>query len=123
VLKKVPILNIFEVPITPQGRSQLMFVFVLDSSKKRLNPTAPARARTLLLSRKAAAFKIYPFKIIWKEEVAPSSNQELRIKIDRGARTTGIAILRNETVLWAAEVTHRICQIRDDRLWRSVVSI
>lgn len=90
-----------------------MFVFVLDSSKKPLNPTHPSRARKLLQSGKAAVFKRYPFTIILKEEVVESSHQDLRIKIDPGARKTGIAILRNKTVLWAAELTHRGFQIRD----------
>ncbi|MEW6499805.1 MAG: RNA-guided endonuclease IscB, partial [Cyanobacteriota bacterium] len=42
-----------------------------------------------------------------------ANNQELRIKIDPGAKTTGLAVLRNEVVLWAAELTHRGFQIRD----------
>lgn len=90
-----------------------MFVFVLDSSKKQLNPTHPARARKLLKQGKAAVFKKYPFTIILKEEVERANNQELRIKIDPGAKTTGLAVLRNEVVLWAAELTHRGFQIRD----------
>ncbi len=90
-----------------------MFVFVLDSSKEPLNPAHPARARKLLKTGKAAVFKRYPFTIILKQEVVEQNNQELRIKIDPGARTTGIAILRNEVVLWAAELTHRGFQIRD----------
>ncbi len=90
-----------------------MFVFVLNSNKEPLNPTHPARARKLLKTGKAAVFKRYPFTIILKEEVEEPENQPLRIKIDPGAKTTGIAILRNEVVLWAAELTHRGFQIRD----------
>ena len=90
-----------------------MFVFVLDSSKRQLNPSHPARARKLLKTGKAAVFKRYPFTIILKEEVVEPKNQELRIKIDPGAQTTGIAILRNEVILWGAELTHRGFLIRD----------
>lgn len=90
-----------------------MFVFVLNSNKEPLNPTHPARARKLLKTGKAAVFKRYPCTIILKEEVKKPDNQPLRIKIDPGAKTTGIAILRNEVVLWAAELTHRGFQIRD----------
>jgi 5-methylcytosine-specific restriction endonuclease McrA len=90
-----------------------MFVFVLDSSKNPLNPAYPARARKLLKTGKAAVFKRYPFTIILKESVVEPNNQELRIKIDPGARTTGVAILRNDTVFWAAELTHRSFQVRD----------
>jgi KaiC/GvpD/RAD55 family RecA-like ATPase len=53
-----------------------MFVFVLDSRKKHLNPTHPARARKLLKMGKAAVFKRYPFTIILKEEVVELNNQE-----------------------------------------------
>lgn len=90
-----------------------MFVFVLDKSKKPLNPTHPARARKLLKTGKAVVFKRYPFTIILKEEIVEPNNLHLRIKIDPGAKTTGIAILRDEVVLWAAELTHRGFQIRD----------
>lgn len=90
-----------------------MFVFVLDSSKEALNPTHPARARKLLQSGKASVFKRYPFTIMLKSEVVEPRNQELRVKIDPGARTTGVTILRNETVVWAAELNHRGFQIRE----------
>jgi len=90
-----------------------MFVFVLNNNKAPLNPTHPARARKLLKTGQAMVFKRYPFTIILKEEVKAVSNQPLRIKTDPGAKTTGIAILRNEIVLWAAELTHRGFQIRD----------
>lgn len=90
-----------------------MFVFVLDTNKNPLNPTHPARARKLLNTGKAAVFKRYPFTIILKEEVVEPTNQGLRIKVDPGAKTTGITILRNEVVFWAAELTHRGFQIRD----------
>jgi len=55
-----------------------MFVCVLDSSKKPINPTHPARARKLLNTGKAAVFKRYPFTIILKEEVNQTNNQELK---------------------------------------------
>jgi hypothetical protein len=90
-----------------------MFVFVLDSSKKPLNPTHPARARKMLKTGKAAVFKSYPFTIILKKEIVKPNNQDLRIKIDPGAKTTGLAILREKVVLWAAELSHRGFQIRD----------
>ncbi|MFP5274601.1 RNA-guided endonuclease IscB [Coleofasciculus sp.] len=90
-----------------------MFVFVLNDDKKPLNPTHPARARKLLKAGKAAVFKRYPFTIVLKDEVKERNNQPLRIKIDPGAKTTGIAILRNDVVLWAAELTHRGFQIRE----------
>jgi hypothetical protein len=45
------------------------FVFVLDTTKKPLNPVHPGQARRLLKQGKAAVFRRYPFTIILKEEV------------------------------------------------------
>ena len=93
-MKKVPILNIVEVHITLQEILKLMFLFVLDNSKKTLNPTHSARERKLLRLGKAAVFKRHPFTIIWQEEVSPSSNQELKIKNAPRARTTSKDLLK-----------------------------
>lgn len=91
-----------------------MFVFVLDKDKKPLNPTHPARARKLLRTDRASVFRRYPFTIIVHDrEVEDSIVSECRLKIDPGAKTTGLAILQNNTVVWAAELTHRGFAIRD----------
>src|SRR5689334_19798504 len=88
-------------------------VFVLDTNKQPLAPTHPARARLLLKQGKAAVFKRYPFTLILKravEVVAPA----LRLKIDPGAKTTGLAIVDDATgtVVFAAELSHRGEQIK-----------
>jgi 5-methylcytosine-specific restriction endonuclease McrA len=94
--------------------SFLMFVFVLDKNKNPLNPTHPARARRLLRTGRASVFKRYPFTIILHDkEVENSTVAECRLKIDPGAKTTGLAILRGDVVIWAAELTHRGFAIRD----------
>jgi 5-methylcytosine-specific restriction endonuclease McrA len=91
-----------------------MFVFVLDKNRKPLDPTHPARARRLLCSGRASVFKRYPFTIILRDrEVETSTVAECRLKIDPGAKTTGLAILQGNIVLWAAELTHRGFAIRD----------
>lgn len=91
-----------------------MFVFVLDKNKKPLNPTHPARARRLLRTGRASVFKRYPFTIILHDREAESSAVfECRLKIDPGAKTTGLAILQDDIVFWAAELTHRGFAIRD----------
>jgi 5-methylcytosine-specific restriction endonuclease McrA len=91
-----------------------MFVFVLDKNKKPLNPTHPARARRLLKSGKASVFRRYPFTIVLhNREVEASRTHEYRLKIDPGAKTTGLAIIQNNVVVWAAELTHRGFAIRD----------
>lgn len=91
-----------------------MLVFVLDKNKKPLNPTHPARARRLLKSGKASVFRRYPFTIVLhNREVEGSRTYEYRLKIDPGAKATGLAIVQNHVVVWAAELTHRGFAIRD----------
>ncbi len=83
-------------------------VFVLDTTKRPLNPIHPGYARKLLSSGQAAVFRHYPFTVILKREVT-SAVQPLRLKIDPGAKTTGLAIVNDATgeVVWAAELAHR----------------
>jgi 5-methylcytosine-specific restriction endonuclease McrA len=95
-------------------------VFVLDQNKTPLNPVHPGWARKLLSSGKAATFKRYPFTIILKTVVETPEVQPLRIKVDPGSKTTGIAIVddRSGKVMVAAELTHRgsaITSALDDR--------
>ena len=89
-----------------------MFVFVLAKDKKPLSPCHPARARKLLSGGKAAVFRRYPFTIILKEEKEDVKTQPSRLKIDPGSRTTGLAILQGDKVIWAAELAHRGLSIK-----------
>ena len=84
-------------------------VFVLDTNHKPLNPVHPGSARRLLTQGKAAVFKRYPFTIILKNAVDAPTLEPLRVKLDPGSKTTGIAIANNATgdVVFAAELTHR----------------
>ncbi len=84
-------------------------VFVVDQNKQPLNPVHPGQARLLLSSGKAAVYKRYPFTIILKTAIEHPSVQPLRIKIDPGSKTTGLAIVNdaNGEVVFAAELTHR----------------
>jgi hypothetical protein len=68
----------------------------------------------LLKQRKAAVFKRYPFTIILLSAEASSQVQPFRIKLDPGSRTTGIAIVDDQSgqVLFAAELAHRGQQIK-----------
>lgn len=90
-------------------------VFVLDTNKQPLDPVHPGRARMLLSQGKAAVFRRYPFTIILKQSVPNPEVQPLRLKIDPGAKTTGMAIINDVTgeIVWAAELQHRGFQIRD----------
>ncbi|NEP43315.1 MAG: hypothetical protein F6K35_30470 [Okeania sp. SIO2H7] len=87
-------------------------VFVLDTNRKPCNPVHPAVARKLLKLGIAAVFRRYPFTIILKEESTEEPKQ-LRIKIDPGARTTGLAIVSETNIVWCAELEHRGFQIRE----------
>lgn len=95
-------------------------VFVLDTNKQPLNPIHPGRARMLLSQGKAAIFRRYPFTLILKEEVLKPKIKPLRVKIDPGAKTTGLALVNDTTgeVVWVAELQHRGFQIRDAILLR-----
>lgn len=96
-------------------------VFVLDAEKRPLTPCRPARARLLLTQGKAAVLRRFPFTIILlKREHPPAQIPSLRLKIDPGSKTTGLAIVNDETgeAVWAAELTHRGAQVKanlDDR--------
>jgi 5-methylcytosine-specific restriction endonuclease McrA len=82
------------------------FVLVLDLNKKPLTPCKPSMARKLLTSGKAAVFRRYPFTIILKKEITAIPRPTI-LKIDPGSKTTGIALLQGEKVIWGAELTHR----------------
>ncbi|MDB9514214.1 RNA-guided endonuclease IscB [Kamptonema animale CS-326] len=82
------------------------FVFVLDTQKRPINPIQPGLARKLLTSGKAVVFRRYPFTIILNENVI-ATPEPITLKIDPGSKTTGIALLQGEKVIWGAELTHR----------------
>ncbi|MBD2770879.1 RRXRR domain-containing protein [Iningainema tapete] len=72
-------------------------VLVIDTEKRPRLPIHPAQARQLLRNGKAAIFRKFPFTIILKEASPDASVQPLRIKIDPGAKTTGIAVVNDST--------------------------
>src|SRR2546430_5359253 len=84
-------------------------VFVLDTQKRPLDPVHPGRARLLLKDGKAAIFRRYPFTIIRKAAGSAAQPEPLRVKIDPGSKTTGLALINDQTgeVVWAGEIAHR----------------
>ena len=93
-----------------------MRIFVLDKNLKPLDPCHPARARELLKKGRAAVFKKYPFTIVLKDRTAEDSVvHSHRIKLDPGSKTTGIAMVQEETgrVTNALEIQHRGQQIKN----------
>ena len=89
-------------------------VFVLDTNKTPLEPIHPGGARRLLKDGKAAVYRRYPFTLILKRQVEAPVPAPLRLKIDPGAKTTGLALVNDATgeVVWAAELEHRGEQIK-----------
>ncbi len=84
-------------------------VFVVDANREPLNPIHPGYARFLLTQNKAAVLRRFPFTIILKEKASHPNVQPLRIKLDPGSRTTGLAVVNDRTgaVVFAAEIGHR----------------
>jgi 5-methylcytosine-specific restriction endonuclease McrA len=89
-------------------------VFVLDTTTQPLDPVHPGRARLLLKEGKAAVYRRFPFTLILKRALESPPLHPLRLKIDPGSQTTGLAILNDSSgeVVWAAELAHRGKQIK-----------
>src|SRR5207244_7508658 len=89
-------------------------VFIVDHESNPLDPVHPGWARKLLSSGQAAVLRRYPFTLILKKRIEDPQVQPLRIKLDPGCRTTGIAILNDATghVVFATELSHRADQIK-----------
>jgi hypothetical protein len=83
-------------------------VFVLDTDKRPLDPIHSAQARQLLRNKKAAIFRRFPFTIILKKSQPDSIVQLLRLKLDPGAKFTGIALVNDTSgeVVFAAKQIH-----------------
>ncbi len=89
-------------------------IFVLDAERRPLSPCTPARARMLLKAGRAAILRRCPFVLILKTSRSDAGVEPLRVKIDPGALTSGIALINDGSgeVVWAAEVSHRGQEIR-----------
>jgi 5-methylcytosine-specific restriction endonuclease McrA len=84
-------------------------VLVLDQQRRPLMPCTPARARLLLKQKKAAVWRRYPFTLILRVARPEAIVHPLRLKVDPGSRTSGLAVTNDTTgeLVWAAELTHR----------------
>jgi 5-methylcytosine-specific restriction endonuclease McrA len=93
-------------------------VFVLDKRKRPLMPCSEKRARLLLERGRAVVHRRYPFTIRLKDRVV-GEVQPIRVKLDPGSKTTGIAVVTDEDrnkptrVLCLFELTHRGRQISE----------
>jgi 5-methylcytosine-specific restriction endonuclease McrA len=102
-----------------------MAVFVLDRSSSSLMPCTEKRARLLLERGRARVHKVMPFTIRVVDRFAESSEfQALRLKLDPGSKTTGIALVREAeggavAILNLFELAHRGRQISEALTARS----
>jgi hypothetical protein len=95
-------------------------VFVIDTNYQPLDPIHPGEARRWLKQGKAAVYRRFPFTLILKRVIKDPAVQPLRVKLDPGSKTSGIALVNDATgeVVFAAELTHRGWAIKsalDDR--------
>jgi 5-methylcytosine-specific restriction endonuclease McrA len=90
-------------------------VLVVDNERRPLSPCHQGRARRLLDTGRAAVWRYAPFTIILRWAAPDAQPATLRVKIDPGSRTTGLALVDDArgAVVWAAEVTHRGQQVKE----------
>jgi hypothetical protein len=87
-------------------------LFVLDQRKRPVIPCCEKRARLLLERGRAVVHRRYRFTIFGKDRVR-ADVEPVRIKLDPGSRTTGIAVVADRddnkpaTVLCLFELAHR----------------
>ena len=72
----------------------MQHVFVVDAARRPLMPCRPARARQLLTQHQAAVLRRYPFTIILTTARLEVVVEPLRLKIDPGSHTTGLALVK-----------------------------
>jgi RRXRR protein len=91
-------------------------VFVVDKHKRPLMPCTPKRARLLLSQGRAVVHHLVPFVIRLKDRrVEECAVQPLVLKLDPGAKTSGLALARVEATkegevhhaVLLAEIEHR----------------
>ena len=92
-------------------------VFVLDKRRKPLMPCTGKRARLLLARGRARVHRVMPFVIrLVDRRVEDSVLQPVKIKLDPGSKTTGMALVREDSgthVLNLFELQHRGRQISE----------
>ena len=93
-------------------------VFVLDQRGLALMPCSEKKARLLLERGRARVHRMVPFVIrLIDRKVEDSELQSVRLKLDPGSKTTGVALVRDVggdvVVLSLAELVHRGRQISE----------
>ena len=88
-------------------------VFVLDTHKKPLMPCSEKRARLLLERGRARVHQIAPFTIRLVDRLQEHSVlQDLRLKLNPGSKTSGIAIVlegaQGDQAIFFGEIVHKV---------------
>lgn len=93
------------------SEGRMTMVFVLDKHKKPLMPCSEKRARQLMERKRAVIHRMEPFTIRLKDRTAQESKlQPLRLKLDPGSRTTGMAVMEDNgtgRVILLGEIKHK----------------
>jgi hypothetical protein len=97
------------------------YVLVVDTNKRPLDPVHPGTARKLLDDKKAAVLRRYPFTIILKDAFPDAEVKPIKLKLDPGYKTTGIALVQESKVIFGAELQHRGQTIKDELETRKAV--
>lgn len=91
-------------------------VITLDKNKQPLGVCTERRARILLTKKRACVYRYYPFTIIVKDADVRKlpKRDEYTVKIDPGAKTTGIAVVRttDNAVVFYQQIEHRGEQVK-----------
>ena len=84
-----------------------MNVFVLAPDEKPLMPTTPRRARMWLKQKRARIVNRTPFTIQLCFEPSSRHAQHVKVGVDTGSKTVGVAAVANSQVLYQAEISLR----------------
>jgi 5-methylcytosine-specific restriction endonuclease McrA len=106
-------------PVTDSETKGLGYlkVFVIGKTKSPLMPCHPARARELSRKQRVVVSKLMPFVLRIKDRTA-GNTQPIELKLDPGAKTTGLALVTNKSVELLIEIIHRANEIKKSLLQR-----
>jgi 5-methylcytosine-specific restriction endonuclease McrA len=86
---------------------EIVKIFVLNADKTPLMPCYHRRAIEMLKTGRAAVYRRVPFTIILKEYRNAPITQPVELRVDPGSKTTGLALVSRNTVIFAANLVHR----------------
>src|SRR5262245_44965099 len=75
----------------------MALVLVVGHQRRPGAPAHPGRARHLLTRGRTAGSRRFPFTLIWRDGEPSEEAELLRLKIDPGSQTTGLAVVNDAT--------------------------